>query len=196
MPAPMTASLLSAPPAQALRQALLADRERALTQLYRQAFPAVRRLVQRQGGSAQDAQDVFQDALVVFYEQAVSNALVLTAAPGTYLVSIARHRWQHELRRRSRLPHATLPDDAELLGAEESTDSPETNFAVLDYVERLGAKCKNLLLSFYYFQQPLAQIAEANGYRSVRSATVQKFKCLERLRASVRAAFRTETIER
>lgn len=66
MPAPMTASLLSAPPAPALRQALLADRERALTQLYRQAFPAVRRLVQRQGGSAQDAQDVFQDALVVF----------------------------------------------------------------------------------------------------------------------------------
>ncbi|MET4074131.1 sigma-70 family RNA polymerase sigma factor [Hymenobacter sp. UYCo722] len=183
------------PPAHALRQALLADRERALTQLYRQAFPAVRRLVQRQGGAVQDAQDVFQDTLVVFYEQAVSGTLVLTASASTYLVSIARHRWQQELRRRARLPAETLPDDAAPLAAAEPDTFPEPAFAVLDYVERLGAKCRTVLLSFYYFQQPLAQIAAAQGYRSVRSATVQKFKCLERLRASVRAALQTETIE-
>ena len=195
MPAPMTPSLLSALPAPTLRQALLADRERALTQLYRQAFPAVRRLVQRQGGSEQDAQDVFQDALVVFYEQLVGGALVLTASASTYLVSIARHHWQHEQRRRARLPHETLPDDSDSFAAEESEAATEPALAMLDYVERLGVKCRNVLLSFYYFQQPLEQIAEANGYRSVRSATVQKFKCLERLRASVRAAFRSETIE-
>ena len=195
MPAPMTTSLLSAPPAWALRQSLLANRERALAQLYRQAFPPVRRLVQRQGGSAQDAQDIFQDALVVFYEQAVESTLVLTAAASTYLVGIARYRWQHELRRRARLPYEVLSDGSELLAAEAPEDSAESAFAVLDYVERLGAKCRNMLLSFYYFQQPLTQIAEANGYRSVRSATVQKFKCLERLRTAVRAAFRAETIE-
>ena len=191
----MTASLPSSSPAQTLRAALLANRERALTQLYRQAFPAVRRLVQRQGGSAQDAQDVFQDALVVFYEQAVGGTLELTAAPSTYLISIVRHRWQHELRRRARLPHEPLPAEGEAFAAEEPEAAEETGFALRDYVERLGAKCRDMLLNFYYFQQPLAQIAETNGYRSVRSATVQKFKCLERLRASVRAAFRTETIE-
>jgi hypothetical protein len=37
-------------PAQ-LRQALLADRAVTLTRLYQQAFPLVRRLVLRQGGS-------------------------------------------------------------------------------------------------------------------------------------------------
>ena len=192
MPAPTTTSRPTTAPAHSLRQALLADRARALTLLYRQAFPPVR----RQGGSAQDAQDVFQDALVVFYEQAAGGTLELTVATGTYLVGIARHRWQHELRRRARLPHEMLPDDAEALATAEPEAAAEPAFAVLDYVERLGAKCKAMLLDFYYFQQPLTQIAAANGYRSVRSATVQKFKCLERLRASVRAAFRAETIER
>ncbi len=196
MAASMTASapLLSAPPpaAEALRQTLLADRALALTQLYRGAFPAVRRLVQRQGGSAQDAQDVFQDALVILYEQAVGGALLLTAAPGTYLVSISRNLWRHEQRRRARLPHEPLPDDPATL-LTEPDEEPEAPFAVLDYVERLGAKCRDVLLGFYYFQQPLTQIAEAHGYRSVRSATVQKFKCLERLRAAVRAVFITET---
>ena len=180
------------PSAVALREALLADRERALTRLYRRAFPLVGRYVGSHGGTPQDAQDVFQDALVILYEQAVGGTLVLTASASTYLVGISRNLWHHEQRRRARLPHEALPDDLEPLATEELE---EATFAVLDYVERLGAKCKSVLLAFYYFQQPLTQIAAANGYRSVRSATVQKLKCLERLRDSVRRAFQTETIE-
>ena len=201
MPAPMTAffpPLTPAPAAIVLRAALLAHREQALTRLYRRAFPLVRRYVGSHGGTAQDAQDVFHDALVILYEQAVGGTLVLTASASTYLVGIARNLWHHEQRRRARLPrlpHEALPDDAQALAAEESEAAAEPAFALLDYVERLGAKCKNMLLNFYYFQQPLNEIAAANGYRSVRSATVQKFKCLERLRESVRAAFRAETIE-
>ncbi|WP_223648358.1 RNA polymerase sigma factor [Hymenobacter psoromatis] len=193
----MTAFPSSLPPSPAakLRQDLLANRERALAQLYRHAFPLVRRHVCQQGGSAQDAQDVFQDALVVLYEQAVSGTLVLTASASTYVLGIGRHLWHHEQRRRARLPHEPLPDDFAPLAAEEVEDSTEPAFAVRDYVAQLGEKCRSILLAFYYFQQPLTQIAEANGYRSVRSATVQKFKCLERLRESVRAAFRAETID-
>jgi RNA polymerase sigma factor (sigma-70 family) len=179
-----------------LRAALLAHREQALTQLYRRAFPLVRRHVGGHGGTAEDAQDIFHDALVVLYEQAVGETLELTSSASTYLVGISRNLWQHELRRRARLPQDALPDDPSQLAAEAETETEETTFAVLDYVERLGARCKNMLLAFYYFQQPLTQIAADHDYRSVRSATVQKFKCLERLRASVRAAFRTETIER
>jgi RNA polymerase sigma factor (sigma-70 family) len=177
-----------------LRQALLTDRQQTLTRLYRRTFPLVRRHVQRQGGSEQDAQDVFQDALVLLYEQAVGGTLVLTASASAYLVGIARNLWRHELRRRARLPHEALPDDPDQLAATEPAPISEPAFAVLDYVERLGEKCKSVLLAFYYFQQPLTQIATTHGYRSVRSATVQKFKCLERLRESVRAAFTTETI--
>ena len=176
---------------QVLRQALLADRAQALTQLYRRTFPAVQQLVRRQGGSAEDAQDVFQEALVVLYEQAVADTLTLTASVSTYLVGVSRHLWQHELRRRARLPHEPLPDDPAPLPA----DAPEPDdpaFAVLDYVQQLGEKCREVLLAFYYFGQPLSQIATAHGYRSVRSATVQKFKCLERLRAKVRAVFAHE----
>jgi len=176
----------------ALRQALLANRAQTLTQLYRRAFPAVQRLVRRQGGSAEDAQDVFQDALVVLYEQAVAGTLVLTASASTYLVGVSRHLWQHELRRRARLPHEPLPDDPGPLLADAPAAEEPASFAVLDYVQQLGDKCRAVLLAFYYFQQPLTQIAAAHGYRSVRSATVQKFKCLERLREKVRAVFTHE----
>ncbi len=193
MPTPMTAASLSTPAAD-LRHALLADRERTLTRLYRRAFPAVRRHVCGRGGTLQDAQDVFHDALVVLYEQALGGTLVLSAAPNTYLVGISRNLWHHELRSRARLPQDALPDDHSRLGAETAA-ADEASFAVLDYVERLDEKCKNVLLAFYYFQQPLTQIAASHGYRSVRSATVQKFKCLERLREAVKAVVSRETAE-
>ncbi|WP_310393040.1 sigma-70 family RNA polymerase sigma factor [Hymenobacter sp.] len=193
---PPPRSPIAPAPAAALRHALLADRARALTQLYRQAFPAVRQHVLRHGGTDLDAQDVFQDALVLLYEQAVAGTLVLTAAPGAYAVGIARNLWHHEQRRRARLPQDALPDDPDDWAAEPVEAEPGAPaFAVLDYVEQLGAKCRNILLAFYYFQQPLAQIAAAHRYRTVRSATVQKFKCLERLRQSVRAAVGTETVD-
>lgn len=190
MTAPMTAPSSSpAVPraADAVRQALVVDRTQALTQFYRQGFPPVRRYIGRRGGSEQDAQDVFQDALIILYEQATSGTLVLTASVSTYLLSIGRNLWHQELRRRARLPAQALPDAWETGTAEEIMAPPEPALAVLDYVEQLGEKCKSLLLGFYYFQQPLSQLAASHGYRSVRSATVQKFKCLARLRNAVRA---------
>ncbi|MEJ7660924.1 MAG: hypothetical protein WKG07_15560 [Hymenobacter sp.] len=63
----MTASafhLTSRPAADTLRRKhLVTDRAQALRRLYRQGYPPVRRYIGRRGGSEQDAQDVFQDAL-------------------------------------------------------------------------------------------------------------------------------------
>lgn len=171
-----------------LQHALQTNRGQTLTHLYRRAFPVVRRYVQQHGGTAQDAQDMFHDALVVFYEKAVSGTLVLTASASTYVVAVARNLWRRELERRQR--YGTIDLDEDHLQLPNETDAAQQEAAtvsVLEYVEQLGEKCKSILLSFYYFQQPLKQIAATHQYQNVRSATVQKFKCLERLRNSVRA---------
>jgi DNA-directed RNA polymerase specialized sigma24 family protein len=187
----MTASvsLLPAPLAAAsLRDELLGNRTSTLTRLYQRTFPMVRRHVLERGGTTQDAKDVFQDALVVFYEKMVSGRLVLTCSLSTYLVGVCRHLWQQELSRRSRLPLSELDEAHEQLADFGEAAEPAPVVAVLEYVAKLGEKCQRILLSFYYFQQPLEQIAAENDYGTVRSATVQKFKCLERLRKAVRQA--------
>lgn len=187
-----SASLPAAPMETAvqLQHALQTNRTLTLTHLYRHTFPMVRHHVQQHGGTAQDAQDVFQDALVVFYEKAVGGTLVLTASASTYLVAVARNLWRRELDRRQQHRLADLSEEHQQVPDEATGEEPETAAAeasVLEYVERLGEKCRSILLSFYYFRQPLEQIAATHQYRTVRSATVQKFKCLEQLRNSVRA---------
>ncbi|KUG08573.1 RNA polymerase sigma factor [Solirubrum puertoriconensis] len=172
----------------ALRQALLTNRQAVLAQLYQRTYPMVQRYVLGHGGSAQDAKDVFQDALVVFYEKAVAGTLHLTASASTYLVGVSRNLWRRELARRRGEPLTQLADEHCELPDAEAAANELPALAVREYVERLGERCKSILLSFYYFRQPLEQIAATHQYRSVRSATVQKFKCLERLRQSVRHA--------
>ena len=43
-----------------------------------------------------------------------------------------------------------------------------------------------LLKGFYYDQLPLTDIATAFGFSGVRSATVQKYKCLEKVRETIK----------
>lgn len=170
-------------------EALRNGRERTLTQLYKQTFPMVLHYVKRNSGTEQDAKDLFQDALIIFYEKAVSGRLTLTASASTYLVSICRKRWLRELHQRSHWEstEGQEPDQAQP-PADFELEYPESEPSLLEYVEQLGSTCQSILLSFYYFGQTMEQIAEQHQYRNIRTATVQKFKCLERLRKSVSTA--------
>jgi RNA polymerase sigma factor (sigma-70 family) len=175
---------------QTLVIALQTSREETLKAIYEKTFPMVAHFVRQRGGSMEDAKDVFHDGMIVFYEKAMANQLTLTASASTYVMGICKNLWRQQLDKHGRYASITLSDEAsELDVAEEVMQEEELlDFPVKDYIEKLGEKCKNLLLSFYYFGQNMSQIAKEGNYSSTHSATVQKFKCLERLRKSVQEA--------
>ncbi|MFT2010336.1 RNA polymerase sigma factor [Pontibacter sp. 13R65] len=165
-----------------LREALIEHREEALEKIYAKAYPMVLHYVKQQHGSPDDAKDLLQEAMILFYEKIVHKELTLTAAPTTYIMAVCKNRWRRELEKRSR--HQELSAAvAEQLPQEANAEAPAADLAA--FVEQLGAKCRDILVSFYYLGQQLEQIAQQHQYRNIRSATVQKFKCLERLRKSV-----------
>lgn len=165
-----------------LNEALLADRERVLEQIYARTFPMVRHYIREHGGTSEDAKDIFQEAMILFYEKTVQGELNLTSAVSTYLMGICKNRWRQELDRRAR----QLPDTGNELADDLSEpENEQSSLKLLAFVEQLGATCQSILINFYYFGQRLEQIAQSHGYQTVRSATVQKFKCLERLRKSL-----------
>ena len=43
-------------------------REQWIIGLYKRVFPTVARYVSQRGGSLEQAQDIFQDALIIYYE--------------------------------------------------------------------------------------------------------------------------------
>ena len=61
--------------------------------LYREVLPGIKKYVVRNSGNESDAEDIFQDALMVVYEKATSGDLKLTSALSTYLFAVSKHLW-------------------------------------------------------------------------------------------------------
>lgn len=157
----------------------IADRKQALTVLYKKVFPVVARYVSKRGGSFDEAKDIFHDALINWYEK--NNADASTAKNNiAYIVGTAKHLWLKRCREDSHLSALENTDIADEIYSETSSTR------LLNFLERAGKKCMELLISFYYDNLPLTDIAGKFGYSGVRSATVQKYKCLEKVREFIK----------
>jgi len=156
------------------------DREKLFIALYKSVFPAVAKYVSKMGGTFDEAKDIFQDALVAWYEKAASDGFVLRSDEKAYLFGISKNLWLKKHKHNTR--HIPLDGfDAESGDAAAFSDSK-----ILSFLQTAGKKCMDLLRSFYYDQLPLNDIAETFGFSGIRSATVQKYKCLEKVRETVK----------
>ncbi|MFD2999713.1 RNA polymerase sigma factor [Pontibacter toksunensis] len=167
-----------------IREALVRNREQTLEEIYGKAYPMVLHYVKQHQGTVDDAKDLLQEAIILFYEKVVHEEFVLTASATTYIMAVCKNRWRRELEKRNRQQELP-PDINERIKEEASADVDQPLFSITHFVEQLGEKCKAILVAFYYLGQRMEQVAEQHQYRNVRSATVQKFKCLERLRKSL-----------
>lgn len=159
------------------------NREQVFTGLYKKAFPAVARYVAKMGGTFDGAKDVFQDALVIYYEKQLSNGIAIQSSEKAYLLGIAKHLWLKTYNANA----DKVPLD--LSNADEQPEETIPGYAtgkLMHYLETAGQKCMDMLKAFYYDKLPVTQITEQFGYSGVRSATVQKYKCLEKVRETIK----------
>lgn len=164
------------------------DREVWLTALYKKAFPLVAGHVCRMGGSFDDAKDIFQDALVIYYEKSTQQELTLKYSDKAYLFGIARYLWNKKYKESIKQLsieqlNADFDEEAGLIDAVEKEISSTRLFKLL---ETAGQKCMQLLSAFYYEKLNMEKVAERFGFSGPRSATVQKFKCLEKIKETVK----------
>jgi RNA polymerase sigma factor (sigma-70 family) len=158
--------------------------EELFIRLYQSVFPVVASYVSRRGGSLDEAKDVFQDAVIIYYERSMSTGET-PHNEKAYLMGIAKHLWLKSYEANSRyIPLDEAGNMADLINPEEQ--QPLTN-KILHYLESTGQKCLDLLKNFYYDKLSMAEIAQSFGFSGERSATVQKFKCLEKVRETVKS---------
>src|SRR6185312_16771970 len=78
-------------------------REMLFIALYKSAFPTVARYVSKMGGTFDEAKDIFQDALVIYYEKSVECSFELKTNEKAYILGIAKHLWFKQHRDNSKL---------------------------------------------------------------------------------------------
>ena len=154
--------------------------EDPIIQLYRDSFPDVARMIRRKGGTLEEAKDAFHDALLIYMEKEKAGRLQLHSSPKAYLLGTARICWL-----RARGATVALPETFDAAEPEDA-DIEEREQRLQVSLVRSGKKCIELLKAFYYDHCSMQDIAVRFGFNGTRSATVQKYKCLEKVRREIK----------
>jgi DNA-directed RNA polymerase specialized sigma24 family protein len=156
--------------------------EDPILNLYRDSFPDFARMVRRMGGNLEQAKDSFHDALLIYLEKERTGKLHLHTSPKAYLLGTAKICWLHSLDKESTLP---FPEGFEPPDPVDH-ETEEREQTLLKSLQNAGKKCLELLKAFYYDHRAMDDIAVTFGFKGRRSATVQKYKCLEKVRKEIK----------
>jgi RNA polymerase sigma factor (sigma-70 family) len=171
-----------------LEEALISElrkkNEAALRQLYQENYLMILKLVANNSGTEQEAKDVYQEAIIHFYERLSQTEFELTCKIKTYLYAVCRKLWLQRLAQRNKFLQieelGNVPDVEE---AVNEMEEKEKNFlAMSKSLDKLGEPCRNLLEDYYLQGRTMDEITEKFGYTNSDNAKNQKYKCLQRLR--------------
>ncbi|MDQ3110772.1 MAG: sigma-70 family RNA polymerase sigma factor [Bacteroidota bacterium] len=169
---------------QELLAALRRSDSSAFRKVYVLHFNMARYFILKNNGSEEDAHDIFQEAMVVLFEQLSTDKFTLTSSLKTWLYAVCRNKWLKQLEKQKRNVRLTDFESADdVLLPEEIADENEKMILLRKSLTRLGIGCRKLLLLFYYFKKSMEEIAVELNYTNADNAKSQKYKCLQKLKS-------------
>jgi len=168
----------------------------AMRALYKAHFPAVRQYVLQNSGTVSDAQDVFQEAIVVLWMNVKQGRFSpgTESGPGGFLFRVAKNKWLDVVRSAAHRHMKVVHNDQALDPHADASDDIEERIVRLRGVyEKLDAKCRGILDQYYFERKDVATIASGMGVEEDRIRTI-KYRCMMKLRA-FRKAISGEDIE-
>lgn len=158
--------------------------EKALEVLYKKYYRMMTKMVITNSGTEEEARDIYQDALVVFWQKATSGKLVLTAKISTYIYSICQNLWRKELDRKKRLSFEEKDSPASM-----DFETDEKAGIIRKCIDQLGDTCKKVLMYYYFDGLGMQEIADRMGFANTDTAKTKKYKCKKKLDELVKSQY-------
>ena len=158
--------------------------------IYSKFYSNINFFIKKNNGDEDDANDIFQEAVIIIYRKLKTNELVLDCSFDTYLYSICRFLWLKELEKR-KIEKENIKDNHEYNdeiyddGLEIVTDLNERYKLYQKHFANLGKDCQKIL-QLYFDKVPLQNIADVMGFKSEKYAKKRKFSCKEYLIKSIK----------
>jgi RNA polymerase sigma factor (sigma-70 family) len=153
--------------------------------IYRDNYPMIQAFILNNNGNSDEARDIFQEAMIVIYEKAVSGTFELNCQLKTYIYSVCRRLWLKRLQQLQRYG-SLIENVEETVAVEEDLEMHEKHNADFTLMEtamgKIGEPCKSLLDAYYLQKKNMQEIASEFGYTNADNAKTQKYKCLIRLK--------------
>jgi RNA polymerase sigma factor (sigma-70 family) len=158
--------------------------EQALDFIYRKYYRMMVRLVTSNNGTENEAKDVYQEAIVVFWQKANSGNLVLTSKMSTYIYSVCLNLWRKELDRKKRF------SNEEKDATEYQEQEKEERVKIIhECIDKLDDTCKKVLSYYYFDGMSMKEIAEKIGFANTDTTKTKKYKCKKKLDELIKSLY-------
>jgi len=156
--------------------------------MYRNYYDSIKRLVCKNSGNDEDAEDVFQDSLMVVYKKIRDNNLKLSCSLKTFIYAISRNLWLQKLqKRKSNLVELYEVEDPEAHNVFDKDENFMEHGKFLLYQKhflRLSEDCQKVLRLFLK-KVSLTEIARIMNFSSVGYTKTRKYLCKKLLKERI-----------
>lgn len=160
------------------------ENSKALEHLYDVPLKKIRKYILGNSGSIEEANDVFQDAIVILFNQVKKNKFDKGRGVTGYLYVIAKNIWIDKVRRDKKIE---LYDTTEYDRSIDTTDllgdiiKKERLSVLAKMMDQVGERCKKLLTMVNYDKLSMKEISEKLDFNSVDIAKTTHYRCKQKL---------------
>ncbi|MCP4553042.1 MAG: sigma-70 family RNA polymerase sigma factor [Bacteroidetes bacterium] len=151
--------------------------------IYKRYYSGIILFVISNSGNKSDAQDVFQEALVIIFRKLTNGQLRITCTFQTYLYSVCRLLWLKQLEKRNIKNEISADNEGFIELTEETQDTirqSERYKLYQTHFKKLSEDCQKVL-TMSLEKISLRRISVIMGYKSEKYAKKKKFLCREKL---------------
>lgn len=158
---------------------------RTIHLIYENYHAMIKRLVMHNSGTSEEADDIFQETLVIFYRNIQDDKFQGKSSIKTYLYVVARNLWYQKIRKSRKvnfvdievLPDNSHPTDKLI----EQEEQPFLHRKLKHMLTEISSSCRELLTDFYYAEMTLDTIRDKYKLASKQVAKTKKYRCLKKL---------------
>lgn len=163
---------------------LKGENNNAFGLLYKEYFGMVNSFVINNNGESIDAEDIFQDTMLVLVEKLRQDNFELTASMKTYIMAIAKNLWLKHLRTHKKVVELSELYDNKFFEEINLAIEQEKNYwdKLQNYMHKITEHCKGLIHDMFFKEKAIEQIQKEYGYSTKHNAQNQKHKCVEQIR--------------
>lgn len=169
-----------------LEERLRAGDKTALDAVYRGFKDEFLNYVKRYDINYETSLDIFQDAIIVLYQNFTTNNLQLqNSSVKTYLFGIGKHKVFNYLKSKNK--HLRIVNDVEDY-EELNIKEPNLSFyqqQLAKQLSQISESCKDLLQLYYYRNLTINEIVQQTHYKDANTVKSHKSRCMKRLKSLV-----------
>jgi len=154
-----------------------------LSVLYKDTLSKVRNMVLKNNGNHEEANDIFQDSVLIFFKQVRNGSFNSTYDIDGYIYTIAKNLWIKRALKINKNVSLEYVDHkySSSEGILEEVITNEKASALEEVMTKIGEECKRLLKLVAYEKLSMKEVCVEMNYSSENVAKTYHYRCKKKL---------------